>query len=87
MATLLLWKAMPANLRKLMGEKPRPLELMAKESRDSPAPIGQQPIGWKEQQGRLEPLMGLIASGDIPLDDTSARAIKTYIDGMDQRAR
>jgi len=31
--------------------------------------------------------MGLIASGQIPLDETSARAIKTYIDGMDQRAR
>lgn len=70
-----------------MGELPRPLEIAAKESREHPSPIGQQPIGPSEQRARLEPLLGLIASGDVPLDDTAAKAIKTYIDQMDQRAR
>lgn len=78
---------MPANMRKLMREMPRPLQIAANEARDEPAPIGQQPISSREQRARLEPLMGLIAKGDIPLDDTTARAIQTYIDGMDQRAR
>ena len=78
---------MPANLRKLMGEVPRPMQIMAAEARDEPAPIGQTPISAGEQRARLEPLMGLIASGDLPLDETAARAIKTYIDQMDKRAK
>lgn len=77
---------MPANLRKLMGETSRPMEIAAKESKEHPNPIGYQSIGPSEQRARLEPLMGLIARGDVPLDDTAAKAIKTYIDQMDKRA-
>lgn len=66
---------------------PRPFEIMAKESKESPPPIGQEPLSEREQLARLGPLMGLIAEGNVPLDDTAAKAIRTYIDGMDKRAR
>jgi hypothetical protein len=63
------------------------MQIMAKESKEQPAPLGYVPISSNEQRQRLEPLMGLLASGDVPLDSTSARAIKTYIDLMDKQAR
>jgi hypothetical protein len=70
-----------------MDGVPRPFEIMSKESKDSPAPIGQQPISSREQAQRLGPLMGLIASGDVPLDATAAKAIQTYIDEVSKRER
>jgi hypothetical protein len=63
------------------------MQIAAMESKDQPNPIGQQPISGREQIDRLQPLMGLIANGDVPLDETAAKAIQTYIDGMDKRAR
>ena len=78
---------MPGNLRKLMGETPRPLELYDKVPKEERTPIGQQPISEREQMRRLEPLMGLIARGDIPLDDTAARAVAAYANGFHRRAR
>lgn len=70
-----------------MGGVPRPFEIMAKEAKDQPLPLGQEAVSSREQLQRLGPLMGLIASGDVPLDDTSAKAIQTYIDGMSKRER
>lgn len=78
---------MPANMRKLMAGVPRPFQIMQRDAKDEPAPLGQVPISEREQMSRLEPLMGLIASGDVPLDATAAKAIQIYIDGMDKRAR
>jgi hypothetical protein len=66
---------------------PRPFEIMGKEAKDQPTPIGQESVSSREQVQRLGPLMGLIASGDVPLDDTAAKAIQTYIDEVSKRER
>lgn len=78
---------MPANMRKLMQGVPRPLQIAARDAKDEPVPMGHEAVSSKEQMARLEPLMGLIARGDVPLDQTSAKAIQTYLDGMDKRVR
>jgi hypothetical protein len=78
---------MPGNLRKLMTEVPRPLQLYARVPKDERAPIGSELISEPEQMRRLEPLMGLIARGDVPLDDTAARAVAAYANGFHKRAR
>ncbi|HEY1295464.1 MAG TPA: hypothetical protein VGJ60_20490 [Chloroflexota bacterium] len=78
---------MPGNMRKLMGEVPRAFVLLDKEPRAEKTPIGTQPISEPEQMRRLEPLMGLIARGDVPLDDTAARAVAAYANGFHKRVR
>jgi hypothetical protein len=78
---------MPANLRKLMEGVPRPLQLMQRESDESPAPIGAKRLSEGEQMRRLEPLMGLIAEGHVPLDDVAARAVATYASNFHKRTR
>jgi hypothetical protein len=74
-------------MRKLMGEVPRAFVLLDKEPRAEKTPIGTQPISEPEQMRRLEPLMGLIARGDVPLDDTAARAVAAYANGFHKRVR
>jgi hypothetical protein len=78
---------MPANFRKIMTEVPRPFVLLDHEPKSEKTPLGTEPISEPEQMRRLEPLMGLIARGDIPLDDTAARAVATYANGFHKRAR
>jgi len=70
-----------------MGEVPRPMELYAKLPKEEQSPIGTAPISEREQMRRLEPLMGLIARGDVPLDETAARAVAQYANGFHKRAR
>ena len=77
---------MPGNLRKLLAEVPRPLEIMARDGAKE-TPIGTRRLSDREQMTRLEPLMGLIASGDVPLDDTSAKAVAAYLGSFHKRAR
>jgi hypothetical protein len=70
-----------------MGEIPRPLELYSKVPKEEQHPIGTRPVTEPEQMRRLEPLMGLIARGDVPLDDTAARAVAAYAKGFHKRGR
>jgi len=77
----------PGNLRKIMGEVPRALVLMDKEPREEKLPLGTKLVSEPEQMRRLEPLMGLIARGDVPLDETAARAVAQYASGFHKRAR
>lgn len=78
---------MPGNLRKLMDEVPRPLQIYSKVPKEEQHPIGTRPVTEPETMRRLEPLMGLIARGDVPLDDTAARAVAQYANGFHKRAR
>lgn len=78
---------MPGNLRKIMDEVPRPLQLYAKVPKDERLPLGSKEVSEPEVMRRLEPLMGLIANGDVPLDDTAAKAVAQYANGFHKRAR
>ena len=78
---------MPGNLRKIMVEVPRPLEIYSKVPKEERVPLGHKEVSEPEQMRRLEPLMGLIARGDVPLDETAARAVAAYANGFHKRAR
>lgn len=78
---------MPGNLRKIMGEVPRGFVLMDKEPASEKLPLNSKPVTEPEQMRRLEPLMGMIARGDIPLDDQAARAVAAYANGFHKRFR
>jgi len=78
---------MPGNLRRLMDEVPRPLQIVAKDAAKEPGPLNTEPISERETMARPEPLMGLLAAGQVPLDDTSARAVAAYVNGFHKRAR
>jgi hypothetical protein len=70
-----------------MDEVPRPLQIYSKVPKEEQQPIGTRHVTDPEVMRRLEPLMGLIARGDIPLDDTAAKAVATYANGFHKRAR
>jgi hypothetical protein len=70
---------MPANMTRIMQEVPRALELSAKDYADE-GPLGRKKLSRKQVAQRVEPIMGLIASGDIPLDEHSAKAIAAYVE-------
>lgn len=70
---------MPANLTRIMGEVPRPLEIAERDySREGP--IDRRRLKPAEVARNIEPLIGRIASGDIPLDDHAAKAIALYVE-------
>ena len=75
---------MPANMRKLMGEVPRPLEIQAHDDKDL-LPMGRQKVSPRIQQQRMEAYLAGVTSGDIPLDDKSAEVIKAYLDAHHAR--
>lgn len=76
---------MPANMRKLMGEVPRSLEIAARDAKDAPAPIGRESLSRKEVARRVEPLLGMLAHGDIPLDPNLAKAFAAYVEETNAR--
>lgn len=70
---------MAANLRKIMGEVPRPLEVAFRDAKDS-LPVGRTRVSARDQAKRAEPLMAMIASGDVPLDEHSAQLVAAYLE-------
>lgn len=70
---------MPANFRKLMGEVPRSLEVQARDGKGE-MPIGRTRVSDRELARRVEPMLALVASGDIPLDDNLSRAFAAYVE-------
>ena len=75
---------MPANMRKLMQEVPRPLEVIAHDDRDL-LPIGRKKVSPSQQRTRMEAYLANVVSGDVPLDETSAQVIREYLDAHHAR--
>lgn len=75
---------MPANMRKLMGEVPRPMEIEAHDSQDQ-IPIGRKKIPRAQATDRTQQYLGQVASGAIPLDEQSAEVIRQYLDAHHAR--
>lgn len=69
-----------------MDEVPRPLEVAYRDGKNE-TPMGRQKIAPHKLAERVEPLMAMIASGEIPLDDHSAQVISTYLDNYYKRAQ
>ena len=75
---------MSANMRKIMGEVPRALEVVAHDDKDS-LPLGRKKISPKIQNARTEQYLAGVVNGDIPLDDSSAEVIRQYLDAHHAR--
>lgn len=61
-----------------MSEQPRAARIA--EGYKDEGMYNRQKLSPKEIARRIEPLIGLIASGEIPLDDTAAKAIAAYVE-------
>ena len=75
---------MPANMRKIMGEVPRALEVVAHDDRDR-APLGHQNVGRRERSRRQEAYISGVVSGASPLDGQAAEVIRDYLDDYHAR--
>ena len=75
---------MSANMRKLMEEVPRPLEIVAHDDARS-APVGRKPLSRTESNRRTGQYLGAVVSGQIPLDEQAADVVKEYLDAYHAR--
>lgn len=75
---------MSANMRKIMGEVPRALEVVAHDDQDQ-MPIDRKKVSRPESNRRIEQYVAGVANGQIPLDDQSAEVIKQYLDAHHAR--
>ena len=75
---------MSANMRKIMGEVPRPMEIAAHDDRDS-IPMGRKKLSPTERTDRTQQYLAGLADGTIPLDDDSAQVLKEYLDAHHAR--
>lgn len=75
-----------ANLRKIMQEVPRPLEIIAHDDKHS-LPIGRKSISRTKAMERQGDFLNQLAQGKVPLDDAAADTLRTYLDAHHQRTR
>jgi len=66
-------------MRKIMGEVPRALEVVAHDDQDL-LPMGRKKVSRPESNRRTEEFVAGVANGQIPLDDQAAEVIKHYLD-------
>ena len=75
---------MPANMRKIMGEVPRALEIVAHDDRDL-SPLGTKKVSKQETQRRQQAMLSDVVSGQAPLDQQAAEVVREYLDGHHAR--
>jgi hypothetical protein len=71
-------------MRKIMGEVPRGMEVIAHDDRDL-APLGRQKVSRTELNRRQQAYLGGVVSGDSPLDQQAAEVIRQYLDNHHAR--
>jgi len=75
-----------ANLRKLMQEVPRPLEIVAHDDKGS-LPLGRKAISRAKAMERQGSFLNHLAQGKVPLDDAAADTLRAYLDAHHARSR
>ena len=75
---------MPANMRKLMQEVPRGLEVVTHDDKGT-LPVGRKKVSPRLQNQRMESFLAGVVNGDVPLDERSADVIKQYLDAHHAR--
>ena len=75
-----------ANLRKLMQEVPRPLEIQAHDDKGS-LPLGRKSISRAKATERQGSFLNRLAKGQVPLDGAAADTLRAYLDAHHQRTR
>lgn len=72
---------MPANFRAIMSEVPRPLEVAQRDAEGQrTSRPGRRKLSEREVARRAEPLLAMVASGDIPVDNHAAQVIRAYVE-------
>lgn len=75
---------MPANMRKIMGEVPRALEVIAHDDQDQ-VPMGRRKVGRSELQQRQQSYLSNLVDGSQPLDEQAAEVVRDYLDNFHAR--
>lgn len=75
---------MSANMRKIMGEVPRALEVVSHDDQDQ-MPLGRKKVSRQETTRRQEQYLSGLTSGQIPLDDQAAEVVRQYLDAHHAR--
>jgi hypothetical protein len=65
-------------MRKLMGETPRAFKIHQQDMEAESMPANRKRVSREQIARRAEPLLSLVAAGDIPVDQNIAQLIKTY---------
>lgn len=75
-----------ANLRRIMTEVPRALEIISHDDRDQ-APIGRKKISPAKITKNQGEYLNRVVSGDFPLDDSAADVVRQFLDAHHARVR
>lgn len=70
---------MSANMRKIMGEVPRALEVVSHDDKDQ-APVGRKKLTRGQTSQRTEEYLAGVVNGTTPLDEQAAEVIRQYLD-------
>lgn len=73
-----------ANLRQIMKETPRALEVVAHDDKDQP-PIGRKKLSPAKVREKRGSYLAEVLSGKRPLDDEAADVIRSYLDDFHAR--
>ena len=75
-----------ANLRKIMGEVPRALEIVAHDDKDS-VPLGRKKISSARASKKQGEYLAKLVRGEHVLDDTSADVVRQFLEAHHARSR
>jgi len=73
-----------ANLRKIMTETPRALEIISHDDRDQ-VPIGRKKISRTKVHQNQAEYINKVLRGDVLLDDQAAGVVRDYLDAHHAR--
>lgn len=75
-----------ANLRKIMSEVPRALEIVSHDDKDQ-TPIGRKKISPAKVSKKQGEYLAKVVSGETPLDDSAADVVRAYLEAHHARNR
>lgn len=75
-----------ANLRKIMSEVPRALEVVARDDKDL-VPMGRKPLTPSKAFRKQGEFLARVVDGHRELDDNAADVVRSYLDAYHARYR
>ena len=75
-----------ANLRKIMSEVPRAMEIVSHDDKDQ-TPIGRKKISPAKAFQRQGEYLAKVVAGDVLLDDSAADVIRQYMEAHHARSK
>lgn len=75
-----------ANLRKIMSEMPRALEIVSHDDKDQ-TPIGRKKISPARAFKKQGEYLAKIVAGETELDDSAADVVRQYMEAFHARSK